>query len=338
MRQAIVRQFKHPNGVRRCSSARLAVWDHRRLRREGLDCKHSRMGLIYYAIPLFLATIGIERWLVSRRAREGRTETKLAGFTPKDSAASLTMGLGFLAIEVVLKLLPFAGLAWLYQFRLFDIPVVWWSWILLLFAEDFCYYWFHRLHHEVRTLWAAHVNHHSSTHYNLTTALRQSWTTPFTGFLFWAPLPLLGFPIEMILIQKSISLLYQYWLHTELIGKLGWFGTIFNTPSHHRVHHGRNPIYLDRNHAGIFIIWDKMFGTFEPESEPVDYGLTKNIHTYNPVRIAFHEWVSMLRDAWHAKTWRGRFGYLVMPPGWTEDGLGKTSHALREEYLRQEVA
>jgi len=291
------------------------------------------MALIYYAIPFFLATIGIERWLVFRREREGDTEARLAGFTPKDSAASLSMGLGFLGVEIVLKLLPFAVLAWLYQFRLFDIPVVWWSWILLLFAEDFCYYWFHRLHHEVRTLWAAHVNHHSSTHYNLTTALRQSWTTPFTGFVFWAPLPLLGFPIEMILIQKSISLLYQYWLHTELIGKLGWFGVIFNTPSHHRVHHGRNPIYLDRNHAGIFIIWDKIFGTFEPETEPVDYGLTKNIHTYNPVRIAFHEWSSMLKDAWNAKTWRGRLGYLMMPPGWTEDGLGKTSKALRVEYL-----
>lgn len=294
------------------------------------------MGLIYYAIPFFLATIGIEHWLVARREREGRAETPLAGFTPRDSAASLAMGLGFLAVEIVLKLLPFAGLAWLYQFRLFDIPVVWWSWVLLLFAEDFCYYWFHRLHHEVRALWAAHVNHHSSTHYNLTTALRQSWTTPFTGFVFWAPLPLLGFPIEMILIQKSISLLYQYWLHTELIGKLGWFGVIFNTPSHHRVHHGRNPIYLDRNHAGIFIIWDKVFGTFEPEDEPVDYGLTKNIHTYNPVRIAFHEWASMLTDAWKAKTWRGRFGYLVMPPGWTEDGSGKTSHTLRVEYLAEE--
>ncbi|MGB9340475.1 MAG: sterol desaturase family protein, partial [Polyangiales bacterium] len=256
-----------------------------------------------------------------------------AGFTPKDSFASLAMGVGFLLIEIALALLPFAGLAWLYQFRLFDIPVVWWSWILLLFAEDFCYYWFHRLHHEVRTLWAAHVNHHSSTHYNLTTALRQSWTTPFTGFLFWAPLPLLGFPIEMILIQKSISLLYQYWLHTELIDRLGWFELLFNTPSHHRVHHGRNPIYLDRNHAGIFIVWDKIFGTFEPETEAVDYGLTKNIHTFNPVRIAFHEWASMLRDAWNAKSWRGRLGYFVMPPGWTEDGSGKTSTVLRREYL-----
>ena len=243
------------------------------------------------------------------------------------------MGLGFLAINAGLKLLPFAGLAWLYQFRLFDIPVVWWSWVLLLVAEDFCYYWFHRLHHEVRTLWAAHVNHHSSTHYNFTTALRQSWTTPFTGFLFWVPLPLLGFPIEMILIQKSISLLYQYWLHTELIGKLDGFGVIFNTPSHHRVHHGRNPIYLDRNHAGIFIIWDKIFGTFEPEAETVDYGLTKNIHTYNPVRIAFHEWGAMLKDLWNAKSWRGRLGYLVMRPGWTEDGTGKTSTVLRREYL-----
>ena len=291
------------------------------------------MGLIYYAIPFFLLTLGIERWLVLRKEQREGAELKLAGFTTKDSFASLSMGLGFLLIEATLKLLPFAGLAWFYQFRLFDIPVAWWSWILLLFAEDFCYYWFHRLHHEVRALWAAHENHHSSTHYNLTTALRQSWTTPFTGFLFWVPLPLLGFPIEMILIQKSISLLYQYWLHTELIDRLGWFGVVFNTPSHHRVHHGRNPIYLDRNHAGIFIIWDKIFGTFEPEGEAVDYGLTKNIHTYNPVRIAFHEWSAMLRDAWKAKSWRGRLGYLLMPPGWTEDGEGKTAPVLRREYL-----
>ncbi|HET6415905.1 MAG TPA: sterol desaturase family protein [Polyangiales bacterium] len=293
------------------------------------------MGLIYYAIPFFLATLVLEHWLVSRKVSASEEEVKLAGFTTKDSFASLSMGIGFLLINALLTLLPFAGLAWLYQFRLFDIPVVWWSWILLLFAEDFCYYWFHRLHHEVRALWAAHVNHHSSTHYNLTTALRQSWTTPFTGFIFWVPLPLLGFPIEMILIQKSISLLYQYWLHTELIAKLGWFESVFNTPSHHRVHHGRNPVYLDRNHAGIFIIWDKMFGTFEPEAQAVDYGLTKNIHTYNPVRIAFHEWYAMLRDAWNARTWRGRFGYLLMPPGWTEDGHGKTSHALRVEYLAE---
>ena len=291
------------------------------------------MGLIYYAIPLFLATLGLERWLVYRRENVEGAETKLAGFTTKDSFASLAMGVGFLLVDAAVKLLPFAALAWLYQFRLFDIHPVWWAWMLLLVAEDFCYYWFHRLHHEVRILWAAHVNHHSSTHYNLTTALRQSWTTPFTGFAFWFPLPLLGFPVEMILIQKSISLLYQYWLHTELIGKLGWFGAAFNTPSHHRVHHGRNPLYLDRNHAGIFIIWDKVFGTFEPEGEAVDYGLTTNIRTYNPIRIAFHEWRAMFEDVRNARTWRGRVGYFLMSPGWTEDGTGKTAQILRREHL-----
>lgn len=185
----------------------------------------------------------------------------------------------------------------------------------------------------MRGLPASSPRHSGCAHYNLTTALRQSWTTPFTGVIFWAPLALIGFPIEMILIQKSVSLLYQYWLHTELIGKLGWFGKVFNTPSHHRVHHGTNPLYLDRNHAGIFIIWDKMFGSFEPEAGPVDYGLTHNIHTYNPVKIAFHEWSAMLRNSWNARTWRGRLGYFFMPPGWCEDGTGKTAGVLRQEAL-----
>ncbi len=289
------------------------------------------MALIYYAIPFFVLTVLLESWAV-RRSQE-TSGARMAGHTLPDSAASMSMGIGFLGVEVLLALLPIGFLAWLTQFRLFDIRPAWWSFALLLVAEDFCYYWFHRSHHDVRLLWSAHVNHHSSTHYNLTTALRQSWTTPLTGAIFWAPLPLLGFPIEMILIQKSVSLVYQYWLHTELIGNLGWFETLFNTPSHHRVHHGRNPRYLDRNHGGIFIFWDKLFGTFEPEVEPVDYGLTTNIHTFNPVKIAFHEWRSMLSDAAHAETWRGRLGYLFMPPGWKEDGSGKTASMLRGEAL-----
>ena len=285
------------------------------------------MKLLYFAIPLFALTVLLEAWMLSRKPSDR------VGYTLKDAIASMGMGSGYLVIATLLKLLPFGLLLWLYQFRLFDIEQAWWSWLALLFAEDFCYYWYHRTHHGARMLWAAHINHHSSTHYNLSTALRQSWTAPFTGAVFWAPLALIGFPIEMIIIQKSISLLYQYWLHTEMIPKLGLFGWLFNTPSHHRVHHGRNPIYLDRNHAGIFIIWDKLFGTFENESEPVDYGLTKNIHTYNPIKIAFHEWVGMLKDAWNAKTWRGRFGYLLMPPGWNEDGTGGTASVLRKHYL-----
>ncbi|MEM8609278.1 MAG: sterol desaturase family protein [Myxococcota bacterium] len=296
------------------------------------------MAVIYYAIPFFLLTLLLESWVIHRREPSDTTAVKLAGHTLKDSLASLSMGLGFLGVELLLKLLPIGFLVWLYQYRLFDIKPAIWSFAALFILEDLCYYWFHRSHHDVRMLWAAHVNHHSSQKYNLTTALRQSWTTPFTGAVFWAPLALLGFPIEMILIQKSISLLYQYWLHTELVPKLGWFGKVFNTPSHHRVHHGRNPLYLDRNHAGILIVWDKLFGSFEPEHEPVDYGLTKNIETHNPMKIAFHEWGSMLKDAWHANTWRGRLGYLFMPPGWHEDGSGKTASILRDEHLEAQTS
>ena len=242
------------------------------------------------------------------------------------------MGVGNVIINAGMKILIFGFYYALYQYRLFEISPLWWSWVLLFVAEDFCYYWYHRGHHEIRFLWAAHVNHHSSTHYNLSTALRQPWTTVFTGFIFWAPLPLIGFPIEMIVVMQAISLLYQYWLHTEVIDRLGWFESIFNTPSHHRVHHGRNPQYLDRNHAGILIIWDRLFGTFEPEDEPVDYGLTKNIETYNLLKVAFHEWQAMFKDIFVVEGWKAKLGYFLQPPGWRHDGSGKTSHELRLEW------
>ena len=140
----------------------------------------------------------------------------------------------------------------------------------------------------------------------------------------------------MILVAQTVSLVYQYWIHTELIGGMGVFERVFNSPSHHRVHHGRNPLYLDRNHGGILIVWDKLFGTFqaELEEEPVDFGLTTNIETHNPVRIAFHEWEAVFRDAGQSKSLRGALGAFFMPPGWSEDGSGKTSEVMRAEYLR----
>jgi sterol desaturase/sphingolipid hydroxylase (fatty acid hydroxylase superfamily) len=156
----------------------------------------------------------------------------------------------------------------------------------------------------VRIGWAAHVNHHSSRHYNLSTALRQSFTTPLTGIWFWTPLPLLGFAPEHVLLAHSANLLYQFFLHTESVGSLGPVEWILNTPSHHRVHHGRNARYLDRNYGGIFIVWDRLFRTFEPESEPCDYGLTKNLETWNPIRIGFHEWVAMGREVLAARSLR----------------------------------
>jgi sterol desaturase/sphingolipid hydroxylase (fatty acid hydroxylase superfamily) len=201
--------------------------------------------------------------------------------------------------------------------------------VALFFAEDFVYYWWHRASHEVRLLWAAHENHHSSRHYNLSTALRQSWTTPFTTVPFYVFLPLLGFHPFMVATQVGVSLLYQFWLHTELVGRLGPFEWLFNTPSHHRVHHGTNLEYLDRNHGGILILWDRLFGTFEPERAPVRYGLTKNIDTFSPFRIAFHEWASMARQAWSGRGLREALGYVLLPPGWSPDGSTLTASQLR---------
>ncbi len=244
--------------------------------------------LIHYAIPFFILTLVVEIVLTSRK--------HMASYTFKDAAASISMGLGNVFIGLFAKALVLSALTYVYlNFRFFTIPFTWWAWVLVVLADDFCYYWFHRISHENRFFWASHVVHHSSRHYNLSTALRQTWTGSFMSFVFWLPMALVGFHPVMILAQMSVSLLYQYWIHTELIDKMPrWFEAVFNTPSHHRVHHATNPQYLDRNHAGILIIWDKLFGTFEPEVEKPVYGLVKNISTYNPVKIALLEWHHML--------------------------------------------
>jgi len=275
--------------------------------------------VLLYAIPFFILTmIGEWQWVRSRGIGKG--------FTAKDTAASLAMGIGYLVFAAVMALVTVPIYVWLSQFALWDLAPYVWAFLLLIVLEDFCYYLYHRCSHEVRVLWASHVNHHSSTHYNLSTALRQSWTTPLTGWIFWAPLPLLGFPVEWILLQKGLNLLYQYWIHTESVGKLGRFEWVFNTPSHHRVHHGRNLRYLDKNYGGIFIVWDRLFGTFEPEDEdhPVEYGILHNLDTHNPVTIAFHEWVAMVRDMVRARNISAAFRYLFKPPGWRHDGPSET--------------
>jgi sterol desaturase/sphingolipid hydroxylase (fatty acid hydroxylase superfamily) len=284
--------------------------------------------LIYAAVPIFLLTIFLERGWARRR----RHHADIVGYMRRDTLASLAMGTGNVIIAAGTKLGAVAAMMWLYEHRLITLPDAWWIWIAVFFAEDLCYYAFHRASHEIRFFWAAHVNHHSSQHYNLSTALRQSWTTPFTSPIFWMPLPLLGVPPWMVLTQQAISLLYQYWIHTEAIRTLPrWFEAVFNTPSHHRVHHGSNPQYLDRNHGGILIIWDRLFGTFEPERERVRYGLTENITSFHPVVIAFHEWGAMLRDAVRAPTLAAALGYLFRPPGWRHDGRHKTARALMTE-------
>jgi len=289
--------------------------------------------IILFAIPFFVLSMLLELYVTIKR--------NMNTYTVKDAFSSIAMGLGNVFLGFLSKAIVFAALYYVYQnFRLFSIPVTWWSFVLIFFADDFSYYWFHRISHKSRLFWASHVVHHSSKHYNLSTALRQTWSGGFYSFVFWLWMPLVGFHPEMILLQMSISLLYQFWIHTEAIQKMPrWFEAIMNTPSHHRVHHGSNPIYLDRNHAGILIIWDKMFGTFQPEleEEKVIYGLVSNIKTYNPIIIAFHEWVAMFKDSFTGrKSISSRLKYLIKPPGWKHDGTGKDSDMLREEWLNEQ--
>jgi sterol desaturase/sphingolipid hydroxylase (fatty acid hydroxylase superfamily) len=221
----------------------------------------------------------------------------------------------------------------LYEHRLFTLSMGVGTYLALLVLEDLCYYWSHRTNHEVRLFWAAHVNHHSSERYHLATALRQSWTQPYLMWIFWLPLPLLGFRPEWIVLQMSISLVYQFFIHTQEVGKLGALEWFLNTPSHHRVHHAVNWRYLDRNHGGIFIVWDRLLGTFSEERDedaPV-YGITKNLQTYHPLRIAFHEWQALIDDVRHAPSFFDKLKYVFAPPGYSHDGSRFTSAQLREQ-------
>ncbi|GAB4018942.1 sterol desaturase family protein [Spirosoma koreense] len=284
--------------------------------------------LIQYAIPGFVILLVAEVLVTARQQKDY--------YDAKDTASSLSMGIGNVIIGFVGKAIVFGAYSLVYQFRLFTIDMTQW-WAILFFADDFSYYWFHRISHSSRYFWASHVVHHSSMKYNLGTALRQTWTGNLSGaFIFWIWMPLIGFSPVAVMTMQSISLLYQFWIHTELIDRLpAPIEFIFNTPSHHRVHHGSDLAYLDKNHAGILIIWDRLFGTFEPERKRPTYGLTTNINSHNPVRIAFHEWTSIGQDIRRAGSIRNALGYLFGPPGWSHDGSRKTTRQLRAQQQLQ---
>ena len=263
--------------------------------------------LTVYAIPLYFGLIGLEQVVLRRRQR------RIDG---RDFWASLGMGVG--SLVTINLLMGFVGWwlsVWLWNHRLVDLGAGWVGWTAAMLGWDFISYWDHRIGHELRVFWAAHVNHHSSREYNLSTALRQPWTT-FQTALMVAPLAWLGVRPDLVVMAGALNLIYQFWIHTEIVGRLGPLEWVLNTPSHHRVHHGSNQRYLDRNYGGILILWDRLFGSFEPESEPVVYGLTKNIDSYNLWTIAFHEWVALAKDVRRAASWRDRLGYLFRGPGW----------------------
>ena len=290
---------------------------------------------VTYAIPIFVALVLAEMvWA---------WKTQPHAYEPKDTLTSLAFGLGSTVAGALTGGIFLAMFLWLYQYRVFDFGpewwTVWWAWPLCFVLDDLKYYWVHRFGHRVRWFWASHVNHHSSQHYNLSTALRQTWTGFLTlQFLFAFPLVLLGFHPVMIAIVGGFNLIYQFWIHTEAIGKMPrWFEAVMNTPSHHRVHHATNPQYLDRNYAGVFIVWDKLFGSFEPEvrvedgGERIRYGIVKQLGTFNLLWSVVHEWVGIAQDMWRSP-WRHKLSYLFREPGWTHDGSRETSGMIRARW------
>lgn len=283
--------------------------------------------LIMLVLPLFLLTVVIESAYSAWR--------KLDWYQWQDFWGSMGIMLITALVDLLPKLLGIAAM-----FALYEISPLkdafgrqWWAWALLFLLDDFLYYCFHRANHEVRFMWAGHVNHHSSKYMNYGTALRQGVGERVYKYFFWLPLPLLGFEPAMVITMMSISLFYQFWIHTRAIGKLHpLIELIFNTPSHHRVHHASNIRYLDCNHGGTLIIWDRLCGTFseELEREPVVYGLTHNIETFNPVRIIAHEYRNMLRDVRSADHWHDKLRYLLLAPGWRHNGPDERARILRK--------
>lgn len=289
--------------------------------------------VVQWAVPFFIIAILIELVWILIKGRGGRYETR-------DALTSLIMGAGNVATGIALGFVGLGFFMLLWALTPLDLGTGWWVVLLCFVLDDLRYYWVHRFGHRIRWVWASHVNHHSSQHYNLTTALRQTWTGTFTMMMVLrAPLILLGFHPAMVLFCGGLNLIYQFWIHTEAIGKMPrWFESVMNTPSHHRVHHGRNPRYLDANYAGVLIIWDKMFGTFVPEldTEKPQYGLVKNLGTFNPIRVAFHEWVGIFRDILRpGLSLRQRVLYAVAPPGWSHDQSRDTSEQIKRKHLAQ---
>lgn len=283
---------------------------------------------VSYAVPGFVLLVLLEMLWAWRKSPDS--------YEPRDTLTSLAMGLGSTIAGLLTAGLIIGAFAAVYEYRLLEIGWAWWAWTACFILDDLAYYWFHRTAHRVRWFWASHVNHHSSQHYNLSTALRQTWTgTIAFSFIFRLPLLLIGFPPAMIVFCAGLNLIYQFWFHTEAVDKCPrWFEAVFNTPSHHRVHHATNPLYLDRNYAGVFIVWDRLFGTFQPELAQIrpHYGIVKQLGSFNLLWVSFHEWVGIGRDVWNAP-WGSKLGYVWREPGWSHDASRDTSDAIRERWL-----
>lgn len=291
---------------------------------------------VFFAIPFFLLLLTLE-WLAARKleslehaeidAATGKPRPASGAHLARDSIASVSMGLVSIFTTAVWKTLALLGYAALYVYVApWHLSAgQWYTWVIAILGVDLIYYAYHRGAHRIRLLWATHQAHHSSQYFNFATALRQKWNDS-VKILMWLPLPLLGVPPWLVFFSWSLNLIYQFWIHTERIDKLPrWFEFVFNTPSHHRVHHGMDQLYLDKNYGGIVIIWDRLFGSFQPEVFRPHYGLTKQVDTFNIWKLQTHEYVAIARDCRSAKRMRDRLGYIFGPPGWQPRASAKTA-------------
>ena len=268
--------------------------------------------VITLATPVFFLLIFIE--LVVGLLRRRNT------YRLNDAVNSISLGIQSQISAVFLRVLRIGIYAWLFQhIALFELPANSpWVWLSALLIYDFCYYWLHRMSHEVNVLWAAHVVHHQSEDYNLSTALRQTSTGALLGWIFYVPMAIIGYPVEVFAAVALIDLLYQFWVHTQQVGKMGWFDRVFVSPSNHRAHHGVNDVYLDKNYGGILILWDRLFGTFveEKDEEPVKYGTRSPLRSWNPLWANLEVYKSIWSDAWHTRSFADKLRVWFAQPGW----------------------
>ena len=284
---------------------------------------------VLFAVPFFLLLLAIE-WTAARKLEDSGAqsgEPARGSYLSRDARASLSMGLVSVATMGAWKFLGLLGYAALYAYVApWQLSArQWYTWVIALVGVDVLFYAYHRIAHRVRLIWATHQAHHSSRYFNFATALRQKWNNS-GELIMWIPLPLLGVPPWMVFTSFSISLIYQFWIHTERIDRLpGPIEFVFNTPSHHRVHHGMDQVYLDKNYGGILIIWDRLFGSFQPEMFRPHYGLTKPVDTFNIWKLETFEYVAIARDVRSASRWRDKLGYIFGPPGWAPAGTGEAA-------------
>ncbi|MEI6263466.1 MAG: sterol desaturase family protein [Sphingobacteriia bacterium] len=284
--------------------------------------------LILISTPIYVFIIGLEIVLSHLQHRKN--------YSLKDTITNTYLMILNGGIDLLFRLIYLVVLQYFYAHAFIHIETAIAYWLILLLAEDFLYYWLHRFDHQIRLFWAVHVTHHSSQLMNFTVGFRSSVFQPLYRFIYFIPLALLGFrPIDILFIYAATQI-WGIFVHTELIHKMGWMELIFVTPSHHRVHHGSNPLYLDKNMGMFLIVWDKLFGTFQAELssqeyQPIQYGLTSNLNSQNPLKVIFHEWASIWKDITQRDiNWQARWKYLFGPPGWSHDGSRKTSNELRK--------